>query len=166
MQASIQVLVSAAKFKQTLMVDFRVFVKYFYVSMELFIAELSKIALWTKSLKYPRTIFFCGPPFLSCCVKVGYRRPMSIMDLGNLVTVEMGFRWRVIWICVIKQCEVHPEIFIPRRTWIVMVPAALRYSIATPGSATLCVLWLHTLNVIIRNYTFPAYKTRQIWLKI
>ena len=45
MQASIQILVSAAKFKQTLMVDARVFVKYFYVSMELFIAELSEIAL-------------------------------------------------------------------------------------------------------------------------
>ena len=137
------------------MVDARVFVKYFYVSMELFIAELSEIALWTKSLKYPGTIFFCEPLFLSCWGNAGYRSPMSIMDLGNLVTVEMGFRRRVIRICVIKQCEVHPEISIPRRTWIVILPTALRYSIAPPGSATLCVLWLHTLNVIFRNYTFP-----------
>ena len=157
------------------MVDARVFVKYFYVSMELFIAELSEIALWTKSLKYPGTIFFCEPLFLSCCGKAGYRRPMSIINLGNLVTVEMGFRWRVIRICVIKQCKVHPEIFIPRRTWIVMLPAVLRNSIAPPW-------FCHSLRIVIAHIsrhnqklyiskwslsvTASAYKTRQIWLKI
>ena len=139
MQASIQVLVLAAKFKQTLMVDARVFVKYVYVSMELFIAELSEIALWTKSLKYPGTIFFCEPIFLSCCGKTGYRSPMSIMDLGNLVTVEMGFGRRVIRICVIKQCEVHPDIFIPKRTWIVMLPVC-------------CAIQLHPLVLPLFAY--------------